>query len=125
MPSDFLSPESKFLAAASSVLIFLFCALYLFLDSVNESYSWEEWGKDWLYQSKLWWGHSAPLDMHVLSDYFCVLQAFREDLECLIQEQMKKGHNPTGLLALQQIADYIMTSSFSGFTSPPLSTSVL
>uniref|UniRef100_A0A4W2FYR4 Adducin 3 n=1 Tax=Bos indicus x Bos taurus TaxID=30522 RepID=A0A4W2FYR4_BOBOX len=47
--------------------------------------------------------------------------AFREDLECLIQEQMKKGHNPTGLLALQQIADYIMTSSFSGFTSPPLS----
>nr|XP_058908548.1 gamma-adducin isoform X2 [Kogia breviceps] len=47
--------------------------------------------------------------------------AFREDLECLIQEQMKKGHNPTGLLALQQIADYIMANSFSGFTSPPLS----
>uniref|UniRef100_A0ABI7W1T9 Class II aldolase/adducin N-terminal domain-containing protein n=1 Tax=Felis catus TaxID=9685 RepID=A0ABI7W1T9_FELCA len=47
--------------------------------------------------------------------------AFREDLECLIQEQMKKGHNPTGLLALQQIADYITTNSFSGFTSPPLS----
>ncbi|KAM5271249.1 gamma-adducin isoform 1-T1 [Ctenodactylus gundi] len=47
--------------------------------------------------------------------------AFREDLECLIQEQMKKGHNPTGLLALQQIADYIMTNSFSGFSSPPLS----
>ncbi|XP_071467033.1 gamma-adducin isoform X3 [Marmota flaviventris] len=51
--------------------------------------------------------------------------AFREDLECLIQEQMKKGHNPTGLLALQQIADYIMTNSFSGFSSPPLSMSVL
>ncbi|XP_036857183.1 gamma-adducin isoform X2 [Manis javanica] len=48
-------------------------------------------------------------------------EAFREDLECLIQEQMKKGHNPTGLLALQQIADYIMANSFSGFTSPPLS----
>ncbi|XP_023438803.2 gamma-adducin isoform X3 [Dasypus novemcinctus] len=46
--------------------------------------------------------------------------AFREDLECLIQEQMKKGHNPTGLLALQQIADYIMANSFSGFTSSPL-----
>lgn len=44
---------------------------------------------------------------------------FREDLECLIQEQMKKGHNPTGLLALQQIADYIMANSFSGFTSSP------
>uniref|UniRef100_A0A8C8RJ20 Adducin 3 n=1 Tax=Pelusios castaneus TaxID=367368 RepID=A0A8C8RJ20_9SAUR len=47
--------------------------------------------------------------------------AFREDLECLIQEQMKKGHNPTGLLALQQIADYIMASSFAGFSSSPLS----
>ncbi|KAM9065022.1 gamma-adducin isoform X2 [Sarcophilus harrisii] len=47
--------------------------------------------------------------------------AFREDLECLIQDQMKKGHNPTGLLALQQIADYVMASSFSGFASTPLS----
>ncbi|KAM9132986.1 gamma-adducin isoform 1-T8 [Pangshura tecta] len=47
--------------------------------------------------------------------------AFREDLECLIQEQMKKGRNPTGLLALQQIADYIMASSFAGFSSSPLS----
>lgn len=76
------------------------------------------------YISKLCLGCSAPREMCVLSGYFCVLQAFREDLECLIQEQMKKGQNPTGLLALQQIADYIMASSFSGFTSPPLSMSV-
>ncbi|XP_048712021.2 gamma-adducin isoform X3 [Lepidochelys kempii] len=34
---------------------------------------------------------------------------------------MKKGRNPTGLLALQQIADYIMASSFAGFSSSPLS----
>ncbi|XP_075071821.1 gamma-adducin isoform X2 [Mixophyes fleayi] len=47
--------------------------------------------------------------------------AFREDLESLIQDQMKKGKNPTGLLALQQIADYIMASSFAGFASSPLS----
>ncbi|XP_069720315.1 gamma-adducin isoform X1 [Phaenicophaeus curvirostris] len=47
--------------------------------------------------------------------------AFREDLECLIQEQMKKGNNPTGLLALQQIADYITASSFSGFSASSLS----
>ncbi|XP_021151536.2 gamma-adducin isoform X1 [Columba livia] len=47
--------------------------------------------------------------------------AFREDLECLIQEQMKKGNNPTGLLALQQIAEYITASSFAGFSSSPLS----
>lgn len=46
--------------------------------------------------------------------------AFREDLESLIQDQMKKGNNPTGLLALQQIADYIMASSFAGFSSSPL-----
>ncbi|XP_068114865.1 gamma-adducin [Hyperolius riggenbachi] len=47
--------------------------------------------------------------------------AFREDLESLIQDQMKKGNNPTGLLALQQIADYVMASSFAGFASSPLS----
>lgn len=47
--------------------------------------------------------------------------AFREDLESLIQDQMQKGNNPTGLLALQQIADYIMASSFAGFPSSPLS----
>ncbi|XP_033917323.1 gamma-adducin isoform X3 [Melopsittacus undulatus] len=34
---------------------------------------------------------------------------------------MKKGNNPTGLLALQQIADYITASSFSGFSSSSLS----
>lgn len=49
------------------------------------------------------------------------LQAFREDLECLIQEQMKKGNNPTGLLALQQIAEYITASTFTGFSSSSLS----
>ncbi|KFW93997.1 gamma-adducin isoform X1 [Phalacrocorax carbo] len=47
--------------------------------------------------------------------------AFREDLECLIQEQMKKGNNPTGLLALQQIAEYITASSFAGFSTSSLS----
>ncbi|XP_034990046.1 gamma-adducin isoform X1 [Zootoca vivipara] len=51
--------------------------------------------------------------------------AFREDLESLIQEQMKKGNNPTGLLALQQIADYIMASSFAGFSSSPLSSGLV
>uniref|UniRef100_A0A8C6JE70 Uncharacterized protein n=1 Tax=Melopsittacus undulatus TaxID=13146 RepID=A0A8C6JE70_MELUD len=56
-----------------------------------------------------------------LDDSQMFLQAFREDLECLIQEQMKKGNNPTGLLALQQIADYITASSFSGFSSSSLS----
>uniref|UniRef100_A0A8B9MS51 Adducin 3 n=1 Tax=Accipiter nisus TaxID=211598 RepID=A0A8B9MS51_9AVES len=49
------------------------------------------------------------------------IKAFREDLECLIQEQMKKGNNPTGLLALQQIAEYITASSFAGFSSSSLS----
>ncbi|XP_078499882.1 gamma-adducin isoform X6 [Lissotriton helveticus] len=34
---------------------------------------------------------------------------------------MKKGNNPTGLLALQQIADYVIASSFAGFASSPLS----
>ncbi|XP_030308846.1 gamma-adducin isoform X3 [Calypte anna] len=51
--------------------------------------------------------------------------AFREDLECLIQEQMKKGNNPTGLLALQQIAEYITASSFAGFSSASLSHGII
>ncbi|NXI42768.1 ADDG protein, partial [Galbula dea] len=51
--------------------------------------------------------------------------AFREDLECLIQEQMKKGNNPTGLLALQQIAEYITASSFAGFSSSSLSHGII
>lgn len=47
--------------------------------------------------------------------------AFKDELEGLIQEQMKKGNNPTGLLALRQIADLIMTSSMAGFSTSPLS----
>ncbi|XP_048406816.1 gamma-adducin isoform X1 [Stegostoma tigrinum] len=41
--------------------------------------------------------------------------AFRDELEFLIQEQMKKGNNPAGLLALRQIADFVMASSVSAF----------
>ncbi|XP_070613105.1 alpha-adducin isoform X1 [Erythrolamprus reginae] len=36
--------------------------------------------------------------------------AFCEELESMIQEQFKKGKNPTGLLALQQIADFMTTN---------------
>ncbi|MBN3297234.1 ADDG protein, partial [Amia calva] len=47
--------------------------------------------------------------------------AFKDELEGLIQEQMKKGNNPTGLLALRQIADFFMASSVAGFSTSPLS----
>uniref|UniRef100_A0A673H880 Gamma-adducin-like n=1 Tax=Sinocyclocheilus rhinocerous TaxID=307959 RepID=A0A673H880_9TELE len=47
--------------------------------------------------------------------------AFRDELEGLIQEQMNKGNDPTGLLALQQIADFFMASSVAGFSTSPLS----
>uniref|UniRef100_A0A8C5HD67 Gamma-adducin-like n=1 Tax=Gouania willdenowi TaxID=441366 RepID=A0A8C5HD67_GOUWI len=40
--------------------------------------------------------------------------AFKEELESLIQEQQRKGNNPTGLLALRQIADFFMASSVAG-----------
>ncbi|XP_051550827.1 adducin 3 (gamma) a isoform X1 [Myxocyprinus asiaticus] len=46
--------------------------------------------------------------------------AFRDELEGLIQEQMNKGNNPAGLLALRQIADF-MSSSVAGFSTSPLS----
>ncbi|XP_016383527.1 gamma-adducin-like [Sinocyclocheilus rhinocerous] len=47
--------------------------------------------------------------------------AFKDELEGLIQEQMNKGNNPTGLLALRQIADFFMASSVAGFSTSPLS----
>ncbi len=34
---------------------------------------------------------------------------------------MNKGNDPTGLLALQQIADFFMASSVAGFSTSPLS----
>uniref|UniRef100_A0A674N1M7 Adducin 3 (gamma) a n=1 Tax=Takifugu rubripes TaxID=31033 RepID=A0A674N1M7_TAKRU len=47
--------------------------------------------------------------------------AFKEELESLIQEQQRKGNNPTGLLALRQIADTLVASSVAGFSASPLS----
>ncbi|XP_029003288.1 adducin 3 (gamma) a isoform X3 [Betta splendens] len=47
--------------------------------------------------------------------------AFKEELESLIKEQQRKGNNPTGLLALRQIADFFMASSVAGFNTSPLS----
>ncbi|XP_056615894.1 adducin 3 (gamma) a isoform X1 [Triplophysa dalaica] len=47
--------------------------------------------------------------------------AFRDELEGLIQEQMNKGNDPAGLLALRQIADFFMTTSVAGFSTSPLS----
>ncbi|XP_028978382.1 adducin 3 (gamma) a isoform X3 [Esox lucius] len=47
--------------------------------------------------------------------------AFKDELEGLIEEQKKKGNNPTGLLALRQIADFFMSSSVAGFNTSPLS----
>lgn len=52
---------------------------------------------------------------------FSFLQAFKEELESLILEQQRKGNNPTGLLALRQIADFFMASSVAGFNTSPLS----
>lgn len=52
--------------------------------------------------------------------FFCP-QVFKDELEGLIQDQMTKGNNPTGLLALRQIADLVMASTLGGagpLTSP-------
>ncbi|KAM4607821.1 adducin 3 (gamma) b isoform 1-T2 [Polymixia lowei] len=46
---------------------------------------------------------------------------FKDELEGLIQDQVTKGNNPTGLLALRQIADLLMASTLGGtgpLTSP-------
>ena len=72
--------------------------------------------------------HSSPLAPHLLTSTstskeifpFC-LKVFKDELEGLIQDQMTKGNNPTGLLALRQIADLFMASTLGGagpLTSP-------
>ncbi|XP_054437857.1 alpha-adducin isoform X2 [Pteronotus mesoamericanus] len=45
--------------------------------------------------------------------------AFCEELESMIQEQFKKGKNPTGLLALQQIADFMTTTVPNVYPAAP------
>ncbi|NWU94783.1 ADDA protein, partial [Upupa epops] len=45
--------------------------------------------------------------------------AFCEELESMIQEQFKKGKNPTGLLALQQIADFMTTNVPNVYPATP------
>ncbi|OCT99267.1 alpha-adducin isoform X6 [Xenopus laevis] len=45
--------------------------------------------------------------------------AFCDELETLIQDQFKKGKNPTGLLALQQIADIMTTGVPNVYPSAP------
>ncbi len=52
---------------------------------------------------------------------FLSLQVFKDELEGLIQDQLTKGNNPSGLLALRQIADLVMASTLGGvgpLTSP-------
>lgn len=39
---------------------------------------------------------------------------FKDELEGLIQDQLTKGNNPTGLMALRQIADLVMASTTGG-----------
>ncbi|XP_062991889.1 alpha-adducin isoform X4 [Elgaria multicarinata webbii] len=45
--------------------------------------------------------------------------AFCEELESMIQEQIKKGKNPTGLLALQQIADFMTANVPNVYPAAP------
>uniref|UniRef100_A0A3B3SE51 Alpha-adducin n=1 Tax=Paramormyrops kingsleyae TaxID=1676925 RepID=A0A3B3SE51_9TELE len=45
--------------------------------------------------------------------------AFCDELETMIQDQLKKGKNPTSLLALQQIADFMTTSTPTMYPAVP------
>lgn len=51
--------------------------------------------------------------------WFPILQAFCDELETMIQDQLKKGKTPTSLLALQQIADFMTTSMPSMYPAAP------
>lgn len=67
--------------------------------------------------------HLSPKENKLTGYLFFVfwLQVFKDELEGLIQDQLTKGNNPTGLLALRQIADLVMASTLGGagpLTSP-------
>lgn len=49
-------------------------------------------------------------------------QSFREELESLIQEQMKKGNNSSHIWALRQIADFMATTSPAVLPTSPMGT---
>lgn len=51
-----------------------------------------------------------------------MLQSFREELESLIQEQMKKGNNSSHVWALRQIADFMATTSPAVLPTSPMGT---
>lgn len=51
-----------------------------------------------------------------------LLQSFREELEGLIQEQMKKGNNSSNIWALRQIADFMASTSHAVFPASSMST---
>ncbi|XP_063788169.1 beta-adducin isoform X1 [Pseudophryne corroboree] len=51
--------------------------------------------------------------------------SFREELESLIQEQMKKGNNSSNIWALRQIADFMASTAPSVFPSCPVNLSMV
>ncbi|XP_063304732.1 beta-adducin isoform X1 [Pelobates fuscus] len=51
--------------------------------------------------------------------------SFREELESLIQEQMKKGNNSSNIWALRQIADFMACTAPSVFPACPVNSSMV
>uniref|UniRef100_A0AC11AYW9 Adducin 2 n=1 Tax=Ovis aries TaxID=9940 RepID=A0AC11AYW9_SHEEP len=51
--------------------------------------------------------------------------SFREELEGLIQEQMKKGNNSSNIWALRQIADFMASTSHAVFPTSSMSFSMM
>ncbi|XP_032353656.1 LOW QUALITY PROTEIN: beta-adducin [Camelus ferus] len=51
--------------------------------------------------------------------------SFREELEGLIQEQMKKGNNSSNIWALRQIADFMASTSHAVFPTASMSFSMM
>lgn len=51
--------------------------------------------------------------------------SFREELESLIQEQMKKGNNSSNIWALRQIADFMASTAPSVFPTCPVNLSMV
>uniref|UniRef100_A0A8C9NRU3 Adducin 2 n=1 Tax=Serinus canaria TaxID=9135 RepID=A0A8C9NRU3_SERCA len=98
----------------------------------NCGYHWHQVSSATLTVSPSWWCHYChvtelavpPLPRHqgnaVPDTKLPMPPSFREELESLIQEQMKKGNNSSHIWALRQIADFMATTSPATLPTSPM-----
>lgn len=131
MPEDIQSPQhstpgsgaqqkkriSSLLQSPVRGVFTLMMLLSVSSPTAQKPYILEQWG-DVKATGSIWLHALGPVVLRISSSFdwplsqeyvcFCV-QSFREELDVLIQEQMKKGGSSSNLWALRQLADFMAT----------------